>query len=165
MVHKGGAKPYIQREGREFIAHPGVTGGEARAPPPSPPPPPPPRSARLCPFVHLRIGRRFMGISSALWAAGGRAVCAPVHETRPQAWPPPRASCAYGGRGLRGLRRDSRRGWREIKRGAERKGDRQTDREGELDGKRKNERGREQTRDTQRLRYGGNNRELTPVGG
>lgn len=46
---------------------------------------------RPYPFVHLRIGQRFMGISSALWAAGGRAVCAPVHETRPQARPSPRS--------------------------------------------------------------------------
>lgn len=46
---------------------------------------------RPYPFVHLRIGRRFMGISSALWAAGGRAVCAPVHETRPQPRPSPRS--------------------------------------------------------------------------
>jgi len=128
MVHKGGANPYIH-ERREGHRASRVTGGEARAPP---------RSARLCPFVHLRIGRRFMGISSALWAAGGRAVCAPVHETRPQATP---AILPFDGRGSRGLRRDSRRGWREIKRGAERKGDRENV-----------QRGREQTRGTQRLR-------------
>lgn len=60
-------------------------------------------SARACvrpyPFVHLRIGRRFMGISSALWTVGGRAVCAPVHETQPQARPPPR----FGGEDCGGI--------------------------------------------------------------
>lgn len=55
---------------------------------------------RPYPFVHLRIGRRFMGISSALWTTGGRAVCAPVHETRPQARPPPRSD---GGRDCGGI--------------------------------------------------------------
>ena len=39
-------------------------------------------------FVHLRIGRRFMGISGVLWVAGGRSVCAPVHEKRPRERPP-----------------------------------------------------------------------------
>lgn len=94
MVHKGGAKLH---EGIAFRAS-GTTGGRAvlgtgrtRAA----------YSTLACvcpyPFVHLRIGRRFMGISSALWTTGGRAVCAPVHETRPQARPPPRSD---GGRGI-----------------------------------------------------------------
>ena len=31
-------------------------------------------------FVHLRIGRRFMGISGVLWVAGGRSVCTGARE-------------------------------------------------------------------------------------
>lgn len=98
MVHKGGAKLH---EDIAFRAS-GATGGRAafgtgrtRAAV---------FHARVCtsiyPFVHLRIGRRFMGISSALWTTGGRAVCAPVHETRPQARPPPRSD---GGRDCGGI--------------------------------------------------------------
>lgn len=86
MVYKGGAKA-IQEYRVSRIKSDGDDGGkracaavfQARA------------CVRPYPFVHLRIGRRFMGISSALWIVGGRAVCAPVHETQPQARPPPRS--------------------------------------------------------------------------